>query len=503
MSSVPYQPAHQPIAVNFNVEIDASGNIDVFNAAAPVVSNVIVAEHTLPTTALYDPSNFTGLLELWEPSDSQGDIKVQLSDSDRTITGGYLFTGAYQTSSKALASGLEAILCDSFDCSGASPFNGYTNNVEYYTQRDFGRVALATYAHYMFGHVDATVAITNDKAFVEGILSTTAAGDDETAGGAAARAAAFTKSTVADIQSWDNSSSGTDANLALRLIKALVEKGLDGAGVPTTSLVSANNSASLANIVAQVVGQDASRLMNVDNSQRSRDQHMLLRFYAGDVIYMNIKLKTPSVNIGLTNQLVSKAALENMYVEENFTIKITLEDPTTPPPPPPPPANPYVTRLISTTQTGITITNANYGYQDWFQYYGDNIRYMRATSPELYANPNGEPVVITYEVRDRVTNALAPAGTSITLIMNKAWSNSSAVIQVNGTFASYNNDGANGGTTTGVTDANGQVSFSITFIANLTASNIYTQLAAGETAHITESPQNNLDIVEIYYNPLV
>jgi hypothetical protein len=176
----------------------------------------------------------------------------------------------------------------------------------------------------MFGHVDATAAITNDKAFVHSMLSINAAGDNETAGGAALRAAAWTKTTTADVQSWDNTSSTADANLALRLVKAVVHKGLDSAGVPTTSLVSANDSASLANIVSQVVGQDASRLMNVDNSERTRDQHILLRFYAGDVIYMNIKLKTPSVNVGTKDQLVSGTTLQSMYTEENFTIKITL-----------------------------------------------------------------------------------------------------------------------------------------------------------------------------------
>jgi hypothetical protein len=321
---MPVSVPHVPIEVNFNVLIDASGNLEVFNAAKPVVANVIVAEHTLPVEALYDPVNTVGLLELWEPLDKQGDIAVQLADTDRTAEGGLNLTSAYQSSCNSLAFGFEDILCDKFDCSGASPFSAYTGNVEYYKQRDFGRVALATYAHYMFGHVDATAAITNDKAFVQGMLSTTAGGDDESAGGAAARTAAFTKSTASDVQAWDNSSSGTDANLALRLVKALVGKGLNGAGAPTVSFVSSNDSASLANIVSQVVGQDAARLMNVDNSQRTRDQHILLRFYAGDVVYVNIKLKTPAVNVGTKNQLVSGATLQSMYTEENFTIKITL-----------------------------------------------------------------------------------------------------------------------------------------------------------------------------------
>ena len=329
--------AHHSVEVNLNVLIDASGNLDVFNAAKPTVGNVIVAEKTLPVTALYDAANTVGLLELWEPSDSQGDIKVQLANTNQTSEGGLNLAGKYETSSKRLADGFEALLCDKFDCSGASPFSGYTTRVEYYKQRDFGRVALATYAHYMFGHVDATAAITNDKAFVEGILSTNGtAGDDESAGGAAARyagwAASSKKSSIDanPVKDWSTASSGTDANLALRLVKAIVAKGVDASGNPTTSLVSsatAGDTACLANIVSQVVGQDASRLMNADNSQRTRDQHILLRFYAGDVIYVNIKLKTPTVNIGTSPspQQVSATTLTSLYTtEENFTLKITL-----------------------------------------------------------------------------------------------------------------------------------------------------------------------------------
>ena len=318
-------PASVPITVNFNVEIDASGNLSVFGAAAPTVSNVIVAEKTLDVKALYDPANGTGpkgLLELWEPSDAQGDIKVQLADTDHTASGGLNLADAYQHASKELATGFEAILCNAFDCSGALPFSNYTSSAQYYRQRDFGRVALATYAHHLFGHVDATAAITNDKAFVEAMLSLSDKGDSEVA---SERIAAYTKSTTADVEDWSAEASTSDANLAIRLVKAIVGKGLGVANAKIISSVSAGESASLANIVSQVVGQDASRLMGVDNSERTLDQHMLLRFYAGDVFYVNIVLKAPNVSVG-TGQLVSKNALENMYPagNNNFTLKITL-----------------------------------------------------------------------------------------------------------------------------------------------------------------------------------
>ena len=320
-------PVPVPIAVIFNVEIDASGNLSVFGAEAPSVNNVMVAEQTLPAAALYDPENEDGpkgLLELWEPSDAQGDIKVQLADTDLAASGGLTLTNAYQYAAKELASGLQAVLCNALDCSGAAPFSNYTSNVEYYRQRDFGRAALATYAYHLFGHVDATAAITNDKAFVEAMLSLSDKGDSEVA---AERVAAWSKSTTADVEAWDESASTSDANLAIRLVKAIVGKGLDveNANAKIVSAVSAGDAASLANIVSQVVGQDASRLMNVDNSQRTREQHILLRFYAGDVFYVNINLKAPNVTVG-SGQLVSKSALEALYPvgNNNFMLKITL-----------------------------------------------------------------------------------------------------------------------------------------------------------------------------------
>jgi hypothetical protein len=278
-------------------------------------------------TALYQASENVGLLELWEPSNDQGNIKVQLADLNRLSSGDLDLTGKYQEAAKRLVTGLNQIFCRGFDCSGAVPFDGYKSSAQYYKQRDFGRVALATYAHYIFGHVDATAAITNDKEFVEYILSLNDKGNSEVA---TERAAAFKKVDylTQPVQAWDASYSGTDANLAVRLIKKLVQKGLSdetASGTPIESDVNAQNTASLANIVSQVVGQDASRLMNEDNSQRTLDQHMLLRFYAGDVIYMNIKLVTPDINIGAANrQLVSKQTLESMFVESNFTLKITL-----------------------------------------------------------------------------------------------------------------------------------------------------------------------------------
>ena len=329
-------PAHTPITINLNVVIDASGNLSVFSAQAPVIGNTVVAERTLPVIAFYNSITNKGIIELWEPSDKQGDIRIQLADTNLTASGGLNLSGAYQTVAKDLAKGLQAILCDSFDCSGVQPFSNtnYKANINYYKQRDFGRLALAIYAHYLFGHIDATAAITNDKEFVHSMLSVSAGGDNETTGGANARIAAWNKisAITGNIQTWNDAASGTDANLAIRLVKAIVGKGLNANGVPFTSLLSeiSQTSSGLANIVSQVVGQDASRLMNSDNSQRTSEQHILLRFYPDDNIYINIVLKAPNVTIGSGNQLVTKSVLESMYPTGNinFTLKIKLAEPS-------------------------------------------------------------------------------------------------------------------------------------------------------------------------------
>jgi hypothetical protein len=202
--------------------------------------------------------------------------------------------------------------------------------VEYYKQRDFGRVALGAFAHYLFGHVDATAAITNDAAFVEHMLSVTAGGDDETSAGPAARYAAWSKDVSSDVETWDFASNNTDANLALRLVEAIVAKGKAGgaiAGAIETSDVSGAQTAadSLANIVKQVIGQDSSRANEEDGSERTLNKHILLRFYAGDVIYVQVNVKKPTVEVtgsgtanGPANTLVQES-------ETAYVLKITLE----------------------------------------------------------------------------------------------------------------------------------------------------------------------------------
>jgi hypothetical protein len=315
--------------VNFNVSIDADSKVVLFGEAAPTMTNVIVAEHVLPVTALYDASGTVGLIEIWEPSNAQGNIRCQLANDGGDASGAPVFLGAYKESARRLARGIQRLLCDAFDCSGATPFNAYTEE-EYYKQRDFGRVALGAFAHYLFGHVDATAAITNDVAFVQNMLSVTAAGGNEDASGAALRYAAWSKDVSGDVGTWNFTSTNLDANLALRLVKEIVAKGFsvpaDLSGSLVTSDISGGTApaASLAEIVKQVIGQDSSRVQDVDGSERTLDKHLLLRFYAGDVIYLKINVKKPTVEVtgvgtanGPANTLVQES-------ETAYTLKITL-----------------------------------------------------------------------------------------------------------------------------------------------------------------------------------
>jgi hypothetical protein len=322
-----------PVKVNFNVTIDANSRIELFSEPFVIPQNIIVAERNLPVSALYDEGGQTGLLEVWEPSDAQGDIKTQLANTDSSGNGqgGPDLSGAYQVACKAFAQGLQAVLCDKFDCSGVTPFSitRYAGIEQYTKQRDFGRVALAYFAHVLFGHVDATAAITNDVAFVQNMLSINAAGADETADGPDNRAAAWTKSITDPVESWDASGNENDANLALRLVEAVVAKGKNTDGSFKISSVSTATSDSLANIVKQVIGQDSSRLNNVDGSERTRNQHQLLRFYPDDIIYMNINVQPPTVEVANhtpnPSNVANPPSTTNM-VAKSFTLKIRLTD---------------------------------------------------------------------------------------------------------------------------------------------------------------------------------
>jgi hypothetical protein len=317
-TTVTSQPTYKPITVNLNVTVDASGTIEVFGASGEPVSNVIVSQTTMPVDALYDGSG--GLIEFWEPSSDIGNITVGLYN---TVAGGY------QATAKKLAAGFHKVLSHAFDCSGATPYSGSYTQSQYYTHSDFGRVALSTYAHYLFGHAAATAAITNDVPFMKNILSLRDVSGElavSATGVAGDRVAAWKYQGMVDasnVQQWDTTFSPTDANLAVRLAYEVVSKGFNLDGSLNVSYVNSATTSSLANIVKQVIGQDASRAMGQDNNQLTPDIKQRLRFYADDVIYVQIKLPKPSVTVP-GGQQVTATSLQDSFTETTYTLKITL-----------------------------------------------------------------------------------------------------------------------------------------------------------------------------------
>ena len=334
--------ASKPIIVNMNIEIDAENNISVFGEKPIVPENTISASYKIPVDSLYDNVNTKGLIEFWEPVDAQGDIRVELAHT--ALCGG---EDSYKETAVKLVNEIERCLCDKFDCGNAKPFNDakYNMNTTYTTQRDFGRVALGTLAHFLFGHVDATSAITNDVAFIQNMLSLTlgtasekesAAINEDVTTGPPARFAAYDPMVLADVSDLvEEVGSSADAKLAKRLVGAILRKGLGAdvsGGRPFKSsnvIANADDSNCLANIVRQVIGQDQTRSMNQDNSERTTDEHILLRFYPLDIIYMNIKLKKPTVTLSPGPNAYSSltpASLSNSYANEiSFTLQVTLD----------------------------------------------------------------------------------------------------------------------------------------------------------------------------------
>jgi hypothetical protein len=229
------------------------------------------------------------MFEFWEPSAARGTRLAQLATTD---------SRNWKLLTRKLANGIQDCLEGEFDATNASPFNAtkYTA-VEHKKAVNFGELALRSYAHYTLGHIDATAAITNDAAFVRAMLSQNASG-------------VYTEDIegVEDDFSTVTAGDKADAKLARLLVKAIASK--DGAGALA--------------IAEQVLGQDASRAMDEDNNELTVDKKQALKFIAGDIIYMNIKLQKPDVVVG-SGQKVGETAVEDKFGgEENYTLKITL-----------------------------------------------------------------------------------------------------------------------------------------------------------------------------------
>ena len=267
------------VQVSLRVNVDVSGNVDVFTVAGNTVNNVVVCAQTLPRGDLYtSPTN--AILEFWEPSDRRGDISGAVAG--KSASGSLL---SAPTTLQSLVTDLAAVIAGSMDASGAAPFNGatYATNPQHRSFDNFGELALGAHAHYLFGHVSATTAIDNDIALVN----------------------------------YFKDNDGGKAQIATALKDAL----------------QALSAADATIIVKQVISQDPSRATGQDNNALVPDVHQGLLFASSDVIYMQVTIRQPSITSGSSsaapgagsaNNLPSGSASAFPSAGAQFTLKITL-----------------------------------------------------------------------------------------------------------------------------------------------------------------------------------
>ncbi len=343
------------VTVNFNVNVDATGDIQVFGSTADTRSNVIIATETIPVNALYDDTKNVvngvtmgaGLIEFWEPAADLGNIYAQLADTAAFDLNG---AASYEGTAKVLTCGLQKVLVGELNCSGVTPFNDEryngVNADSYRKIQGFGRVALGAYAHYLFGHAAATAAITNDEAFMSKMLSLADGNLGVKENGTKEQRYAAWSATKAIVDgglvsTWSADKSADNANLAVALVKTLIGKATAAplSATRDTTHRQANDATvkfgpdTLANIVAQVIGQDASRAMGQDNNALAPEVHHMLRFIPGDKIVVNITLQKPNTVSVSGNSLAQQAQQgepsKDAFTETSYAIEIALGARTT------------------------------------------------------------------------------------------------------------------------------------------------------------------------------
>lgn len=269
-----------PVVVNLRAAISATADVNVFGPSEESVSNVIWCDVPLDVSGLYsDPSN--ALIEFWEPADAPGNIVARIAN-----VGGPSTNRNARAVAQLFSESLANVIKGGMDASAANPFMAYSGPS--YTQYDnFGKLALAYAAEGMFGHPSATAAITNDIAIVNGFNNDTKKVDDITNAATAAQA---------------------DQALAQRLASALY-----------------NSSSDVATAIAQVVlGQDARRATNVDNSELQVNQKAPLRFYDGDVVYVKITLENFTANIGAAGTYLAQQYTPSIPKPQDYYLRIRV-----------------------------------------------------------------------------------------------------------------------------------------------------------------------------------
>lgn len=270
---------HAPIIVNLRAQVDASATVNVFGPSEEVISNVLWCTVPLDISGLYsDPSN--ALIEFWEPSDApRGTINARIARTTRNA----------RNVAQVFAESLAKVLVGAIDASAANPFQGYSGRT-YTDYSSFGELVVSYAAEQMFGHPSATAAITNDKDIVDGFNN-----DD--------RVLESVTDPVPPLE--------TDQALAQRLGAALYDTGDDIATL----------------IARQVLGQDASRATNVDNSALQNDKKAPLRFYPNDIVYVAIRLTGFVPSVGSPSGAFYQQYIANIRkpTDETYYLRIRLD----------------------------------------------------------------------------------------------------------------------------------------------------------------------------------
>ncbi len=256
------------VTVNLAVNVDASGTVNIFSQPFAGITNELVASLPLPAGDLYKGvADGQSLLQFKGVTNAEAPLD--------TIEGNYNLSYKDNADYKAaLAGSIHGILNGDITAqTGSIPFTAY--GAEYRGYSSFGELALAAYAHYVFGHVDATAAIDNDTVFINKM----------------------------------NGLGAADAKLGEKLA-AEIFANMD----PTA-------------VAKQVLGQDITRALSEDNDGSTGADTGLqnLKFQSGDVVYMAITLKTPTLTIangGLPAGLFPGGALPGAQVKYN--LKFTL-----------------------------------------------------------------------------------------------------------------------------------------------------------------------------------
>lgn len=295
--------AHKAVVVDLGVALDASANAAVLDAATPqVLGNIVNCKLALPASALYgDPSD--GLIEFKEPSNGIGTISANFTVNASGAAAPIAYDGLNYA--KKLVMGMHSCLTGPLDCSAAAPFAVLANRA-YDQYASVGDMTLGYIAEKLFGHPAATAAITNDAHIKE----TMNKGPSDEAAALAALGSAVAAPSI------NSASDAGDQKLALRLVQTMLfANGVAGDASPAARATRIANS---------VIGQDADRARGADNNQLAPDQGAALPFYAGDVLFFKLTLKSLDVFQRPLNDTPLYNALKARLADQEFTFKITL-----------------------------------------------------------------------------------------------------------------------------------------------------------------------------------